>query len=256
MLNPLVARAISSLHNESCPPADTTPVSHQPLSVGDLEPVRRLRRYVNDAIGWLGVNRAVESHDKKRGMPAGRIRLPFNLSLPTLADSKLGLVNMRIDEIELGGMDTFFALDVLQPDAREPTLLHQTVGLGSPSAAYLSFGLDLQLHGEWHRFEVNASAAGVLANVGVVVDVDGSMSAHTFLDAVGHSPACAILPLRNMSLSRDGSTSLVLNGTVELRVSSSPDRGPAVLVRRPLELGWWLMQWGGDWAGELSGGVE
>lgn len=238
MVNPLLAYKLDALHRDFCQPAFAVSNTSRapPLPIATLQPVKRLRQYINDKVGWQGIDRAVDAYDAKRQKPAGRFDFPFPITLPTIHDEKLGTINVRLSGIHLDGLDELFALDMMEGDADDYTLLHHTIGFGSPNPVSLSVMLDLQLDDQWHSFSVLASMAGLQLNLGTVLDIDGSLAIEPLLTQVWSNPACAALPVRNFSLSRDGSTNVKLNGSLELKMSSPHVQLPADVVRRNLFL--------------------
>jgi len=232
MVNPLLAYKLDALHRDFCQPAFAVSNTSRapPLPIATLQPVKRLRQYINDKVGWQGIDRAVDAYDAKRQKPAGRFDFPFPITLPTIHDEKLGTINVRLSGIHLDGLDELFALDMMEGDADDYTLLHHTIGFGSPNPVSLSVMLDLQLDDQWHSFSVLASMAGLQLNLGTVLDIDGSLAIEPLLTQVWSNPACAALPVRNFSLSRDGSTNVKLNGSLELKMSSPHVQLPADVV--------------------------
>ena len=128
---------------------------------------------------------------------------------------------------------------MLEPDPFNPVLLHHTIGIGAPASLALTTGLDLQLDGQWHRFNVRAAMRGLLLQLGTVIDIDGSISLAEILSSSMRNKRCLALPLRNLSFTRDGSSraSMLdgLNGTFELSMAS--DRMPNKVINNHI-LSW------------------
>ena len=102
VVNPLIASKIAKLQEGYCPPHSNAS-RHTSLPLAEMNTVAALRSRIN-SLGWQGFDHAVDAYDRNRHAALGHLALPFNVSLPTIRDAKIGDINVRLFNVALDGV--------------------------------------------------------------------------------------------------------------------------------------------------------
>jgi hypothetical protein len=211
--NQLIASALEPLWSSACParvPLRPRLIDFRGGGFG-AHAVARARRAV-DIFGAAGLDRLVDRYTP-RGQP-GQLQLPRLLELRWV-DQMLGPVWVRLDDARLSGLDSYFRLDALRPDAADGRILRHDVGLGENASLQLELTVRLRFGNQpEHALRLRGALRRIVAEVGTRLLIDGGTLGSTTMAELRDSwGGCLLCDLRALSITRDSAVRALPDGS-------------------------------------------
>lgn len=216
--NQLIASALEPAWNTPCPAR--VPVRPGLIDFrGDGFGARAVAnaRLAVDAFGATGLNRLVDRYTPH----PGELRLPSLLELRWV-DEMLGPVWVRLQDVRLSGLDSFFSLDALRPENADGHTLRHTLGFGANTS--LMFELDARLRfgsRAEHALRLRGELRRAVAELGTRLLVDGGTLSGTTMAELFHSwGGCLLCDLHALSVTADSALRALPDGSFTLSLQS------------------------------------
>ena len=208
-INSRVALALQPLWDTACPP----PIASREALVdfrgnrdGALA-VARAHRAI-DAFGAQGLNRFFDRFTSSQN--PGEALLESLLDV-RFVDEMLGPVRLVLKDVDVAGLDQFFELDALRPDAVDARLLHHSIAIGVNTSLALAMTMGVGFSkSPVHTFRVSAELSRSLLELDTRLLVDGgTLGATNMSELLASRGTCILCDIRSVSLEHN-STLLAL----------------------------------------------